>query len=104
MSGEGLLAACCDDGLLGRAEERGDVLAYLEQRRDNAVLMAQRCPEFAADARERERQLGVMIDEIREGLHLGASIARAALTRWATPSAAIPPIEQEAKHGSEVEA
>lgn len=60
--------------------ELADVLAYIEQRRDNAVLMARRCPEFEAEARERQRQLDVLIDELKAGLHHGAAETRAQLT------------------------
>ena len=59
--------------------ERADVIAYLEQRRGNAALMAKKSPEFAEVARERDRQLGVIIEELQAGMHDGAAIARAAL-------------------------
>ncbi|MEO5605577.1 MAG: hypothetical protein ABIR02_08195 [Novosphingobium sp.] len=72
--------------LMGRRDERDDLIAYLEQRRDNAELMALRSPEFADQARERKRQLSVMIDEFREGHHEGAAMVRAALVRWAGES------------------
>ncbi len=86
MSGEGVFTALGDNLLaLGRADERDDVIAYLEQRRDNAQLMALRWPEHADQARERERQLTVMIEEFSAGLHEGAAIARAALQRGAKP-------------------
>ncbi len=86
MSGEGALDRLVDNTLaFGRGEERDDVIAYLEQRRDNAQLMAQRSPEHADQARERERQLTVMIEEFSAGLHVGAAIARDALQRWAEP-------------------
>lgn len=57
-------------------DEREDVLAYLEQRRGNAETMAKRSPEFEHEARERMRQLGVIIDEIGAGLHEGAAAMR----------------------------
>ena len=61
------------------AEMLGDVLAYLEQRAENAALMAARSPEFEEMARERARQLDVMIDDFRQGLHIGCATARTAL-------------------------
>lgn len=61
-----------------RAEELVDVLAYLERKRDNALTMAANSHEFADLARDRARQLGIVIDELRAGLHIGeAEVAEA---------------------------
>lgn len=48
-----------------------DVIAYLERKRANAGLVAGRSPEFAELARDRARQLEIMIDELKAGLHQG---------------------------------
>lgn len=84
MSGEGVLPACpywaavaamAEDLVLRdpAADERADTLAYLAQRRDGAAAMAKRSPEFEAEARERVRQIDVMIGEIAAGFHEGAA-------------------------------
>lgn len=51
--------------------ERADVIAYLERKRANAETMAQRSPEFADEGRWSARQIGVLIDDLRAGLHEG---------------------------------
>ena len=88
MSGRGLLPATPDWALIALAreavtDELADVLAYLEQRRDNAAAIAARMSEhdeLADLARDRRRQLDVQIDELRCGLHHGSAAVRAALT------------------------
>lgn len=89
MSGEGLLpdrpsvpvwerqGECCAASV---ASGLADFIAYLEQRRDNAGTIAGKVPEFAELARDRARQLEVMIDELRHGLHEGSAAVRAGLT------------------------
>lgn len=59
--------------------EVADVLAYLEQRRDNAAAVARRSPEFTEQARDRQRQLEIIIDDLRGGLHVGSAAVRAQL-------------------------
>lgn len=68
-----------DCGAGGRHNERADILAYLCRRRRNAALVAARSPEFAEWAADRRRQLDVMIEEIKAGLHLGCAATEAAL-------------------------
>lgn len=75
MSGEGLIAGGPADGF----SEFDDVIAYLEQRRDNAAAMAERDPQFCEWARDRRSQLDAMIDELRAGLHHGKAAVRARL-------------------------
>lgn len=48
-----------------------DVLAYLARRRANAETVAKRMSESEPFARDRVRQLDVIIEEIRAGLHRG---------------------------------
>ncbi len=58
----------------GRAAELADVIAHLEQRRDNAAAVALWARSQAGVepfAEDRRRQLDVVIDELRAGLHLG---------------------------------
>jgi hypothetical protein len=57
-----------------------DVLAYLQRRHANAATIVSRSPEFAEQARDRQRQLEVMIDELRAGLHHGCAEVTAALS------------------------
>ncbi|WP_375290385.1 hypothetical protein [Qipengyuania sp.] len=57
--------------------ERSDVLAYLARRRANCELVARKSPEFADGARVQMRQLDVLIDEIRGGMHEGEAQAAA---------------------------
>lgn len=59
--------------------ELADMLAYLERHRANADTIVSRSPEFAEQARDRQRQLEVMIDELRAGLHEGSAAVLAAL-------------------------
>lgn len=73
MSGEGILpdrpagvGDCCGDMM-------GDVIAYLERRRANAATIAEKAPEFEPLAADRRRQLEVVIDELKAGLHHGCA-------------------------------
>lgn len=75
MSGEGLIEA----QRAIASGELADVLAYLERRRANAAAVAARDPAFDAWAEDRRRQLEVVIDELRAGLHLGCAGVAAAL-------------------------
>lgn len=58
----------------GLAAERADVVAYLARRRANAVTMAE---NFRGDsegldlAKDRARQLDIVLQEISTGLHEG---------------------------------
>ena len=75
MSGSGFIGRAL--GIRKATTERSDVLAYMARRRANCALVAERCPEFADDARVQQRQLTILIDEIEGGLHEGeAEIAR----------------------------
>lgn len=63
-----------------------DVLAYLARRRGNAERVARVTPPsdpLHELARDRARQLDVLIDEIRAGLHHGEAAAQAAHTGFA---------------------
>lgn len=58
----------------GKKAERDDVAAYLERRERNATTIAENkaaAPETREFARDRARQLQVVIHEIRSGLHEG---------------------------------
>lgn len=59
--------------------ERADFLAFLRQRRANCETMARNSAEFADQARDRGRQLDVLIGEIAAGMHEGAAEVEAAL-------------------------
>ncbi len=59
--------------------ELADVLAYLEQRRDNAALVSKRAPELEPLAVDRRQQLDVIIGDLAAGLHEGSAAVRAAL-------------------------
>lgn len=55
-----------------RAAERADVLALLKRRRANCeLLVARGGAEWDEMAKDRARQLGVIIEEIEAGRHLG---------------------------------
>jgi hypothetical protein len=56
-----------------------DVIAYLEQRRDNSALVAKRAPELEPLAADRRQQLDVIIGDLVAGLHQGSADVRAAL-------------------------
>lgn len=58
----------------GFDEERADVLAYLLRRAGNAATLAGNnaaAPEDRMMANDRRRQLEVIADEIRAGMHEG---------------------------------
>lgn len=57
--------------------EAADFVAYLEQRMENADTMIGQYPEFAEHAADRKRQLAVIRDDVKAGLHLGAREVRA---------------------------
>lgn len=59
--------------------ELADVIAYLEQRCDNCDALVGKMPRFEEGARDRKRQLEVMIDEFKAGLHHGCAEARATM-------------------------
>lgn len=52
-----------------------DVLAYLARKRANAETMAARSPEFADEARWTIRQIDIIGDDLRAGLHVGLADA-----------------------------
>lgn len=89
MSGEGLLAACPHAWALAlgdpapAGDERDDVMAYLERRRDNAATIAERWPGFEYEARIQRRQLDIIIGDVRAGMHEGAAGVRARLQKGA---------------------
>lgn len=63
-----------------------DVLAYLARRQGNAERVARvtaETDELHVLARDRARQLAVLIDEIRAGLHHGEAAAQATHTGFA---------------------
>lgn len=49
-----------------------DVLAYLEQRRMNCVIIAERDPHERDRATIMRQQLDVVLSDLRAGLHEGA--------------------------------
>lgn len=67
----------------GRVDELEDVVALLEQRIENAGLMASRSPEWAELARDRQRQFEVLLDDLKDGRHHGMAAVRADLKRMA---------------------
>lgn len=73
----------------GGNAERADVLAYLARKKANAQLIAKRTAEFADEARWIARQLDVLTDDIRGGLHEGAAFTAAVLAEG--PVAAVDP-------------
>lgn len=81
MSGEGLCRSSLEVQMNPRRpiDERADLVADLRRKRANAATMASRNPEFAEQARDRGRQLDVMIEEIEAGLHVGAAAVEAQL-------------------------
>ena len=60
-----------------RTEERRDVLAFLARKRANALTIAARSPDFADEARWIVRQIEILSDDIRAGLHLGEALLEA---------------------------
>lgn len=70
---------CHHDGADCGAAVLDDVLAYIQRRRDNAALIANRSPEFAEWAKDRQRQLEIVADELRAGLHVGCAAVLAQL-------------------------
>lgn len=70
------------------AIERADVIAFLQQRLANCAVMEGKSPEFAEAARERARQLRVIIDELAAGLHEGDAAKGSDLSALQAPAAA----------------
>lgn len=60
----------------GRAAERADVLALFARRMAACVTMAERNSAEAERATIMQRQLSVLIDEVRAGMHLGEAALR----------------------------
>lgn len=56
---------------IGRELERADVLALFTRRMAGCATIAERNPAEAERATIMQRQLSVLIDEIRTGMHLG---------------------------------
>jgi len=86
MSGEGVIPAGrgerpVDQRVIGRGKERDDVIAYLARRKANAEAIAATKgldDETVDQARDRARQLAVVIGDIETGLHVGAAGVAAA--------------------------
>lgn len=99
MSGEGVItggqpigARLVEDSGRSAVTREGavaDVLAYLRRRQSNCTVMARANAEFAPAARERARQLGVLIDEIAAGFHEGAAAVEAQLAAELQADAAL---------------
>jgi hypothetical protein len=85
MSGEGALAGCPMGSLLlmetagAPMAEMADVIAFLEQRRDNAATIAERWPDFEHEARIQRRLIDTLLTDFRAGMHEGAAGVRARL-------------------------
>lgn len=62
-----------------REIEQDDVLAFLRKRRAAAETMAQRSPEEAEYAGRLAAQIGIEIEMIAQGLHVGDAEVTAAL-------------------------
>lgn len=62
-----------------RETERADVLAYLARKRANAETMVKKSAEFADQGRWTARQIMVLEDDIRTGLHVGDAAMAAQL-------------------------
>lgn len=102
MSGEGVISM--EQQMRFAAERAGaiaDVLAYLSRRQANCQVMAQAQAEFASAARERARQLGVLIDEIGAGFHEGAAAVEAQLAGEMSADAAIVAEDTETPMGEQ---
>lgn len=72
MSGRG---SGQDDYALARADERGDVIAFLLRRWRACETMEQADAGQAERAGIMKRQLSVLIDDIRGGMHEGEAEA-----------------------------
>lgn len=83
----GLVAGREAERSAGRVDELEDVLALLDQQIENAGLMVSRSPEFADYARDRQRQLEVLADDLKGGRHHGMAAVRADLKRMAEEGA-----------------
>lgn len=55
----------------GRVDERADTIAFLQRRQSACETIAGRSPDQAERASIMQRQLSVLIDEIRAGMHEG---------------------------------
>jgi len=60
-------------------DERNDVLAFLRKRRRAAQAVAKGWPQDGERAEYLATQIGVMIEMIEQGLHLGDAEAEAAI-------------------------
>ena len=60
--------------------ERADVLAFLRKRRAAALTIASRNPEEADRAKIIADQIGIEIEMIEQGLHIGDAAVEAALS------------------------
>lgn len=81
----------CADWRFPISPELGDVIAHLEQRRDNAATIASRMApheEMAMLATDRRQQTEVIIDDLKAGMHVGAAQVRADLAAKAAAEAA----------------
>lgn len=59
---------------VGRRAERGDSIAYLRRKRDNALKVAKRSPDHADHARSTARAMSVAIDDLTGGMHEGEGL------------------------------
>ena len=75
MSGEGMISGARSVP----SGELADVIAFLERRCANAATMEKRAGEIEPLAADRRRQLQVVIDELRAGMHHGCAAMAAAL-------------------------
>ena len=62
-----------------KQEERDDTLAFLRKRRAAAEAVAARHPEEAERARFIVQNIGIQIEMIEQGLHVGDAALMAAL-------------------------
>ena len=63
-----------------RSGERADVLAFLRKRRASALTIAARNPGEAERAKIIADQIGIEIEMIEQGLHVGDAAVEAALS------------------------
>lgn len=89
MSGEGILPGMRADAPDPRAEERGDVVAYLRRKARKAATIA---GNDAASEDDRtmacilRRQFEILTDEFSAGLHEGEALAEATIAAATAPA------------------
>lgn len=67
------------DFACGAHSERADVLAFLRKRQANAVKVGSRNPEENERAKIIADQIGIEIEMIEQGLHVGDAVVEAQL-------------------------